>query len=67
MFRILPRDEKFFELFGEQANVLHEASGLLVQMLETHDRDVREHANRIKSLEHRGDQMTPRGSTTFWI
>jgi len=58
MFRILPRDEKFFELFGEQAEVLHEAAGLLVKMLETDDRDVREHANRIKSLEHRGDQMT---------
>lgn len=58
MFRILPRDEKFFELFAEQAAVLQEAAGLLVQMLEGASRDVREHANRIKALEHRGDTMT---------
>jgi uncharacterized protein len=58
MFHILPRDEKFFALFGEQAIVLHEAAGLLVQMLETDDRDVRERANRIKALEHRGDTIT---------
>jgi uncharacterized protein len=58
MFRILPREEKFFKLFGEQADVLHEAARLLVQMLEAQDRDVRESANRIKALEHRGDAMT---------
>jgi hypothetical protein len=58
MFRILPRDEKFFELFAAQATVVHEASGSLVHMLETLDDNVREHANRIKALEHRGDTMT---------
>ncbi len=58
MFRLLPKDEKFFELFAEQANCVHEAAKLLAQMLEGDDRDVREQANRIKSLEHRGDTLT---------
>ncbi len=58
MFRILPRDVKFFELFKEQATVLAEAASVLVEMLEGDNRDVREQANHIKSLEHRGDTMT---------
>ena len=58
MVRILPRQEKFFDLFGEQAGVLHEAAQVLLRMLEGADHDVRDMADEIKKLEHRGDTMT---------
>ena len=58
MVRILPREEKFFELFGEQAGVLHAAAKVLVEMMEKADHNVGEGANEIKKLEHRGDTMT---------
>ncbi len=58
MVRILPREQKFFELFGEQAGVLHEAAKVLLEMMEKCDHNVGEGANAIKKLEHRGDTMT---------
>ncbi len=56
--RFLPREQKFFELFGQQAAVLHEAAGVLRKMMEGTDGDVRDLAEEIKKLEHRGDTMT---------
>lgn len=56
--RFLPKEEKFFELFGEQAGVLHEAAGALRKMMEGADGDVRDWADEIRKLEHRGDTMT---------
>ena len=58
MLRILPREEKFFVIFAEQAGVLHEAAKILVQMFENAGEDPAERANAIKRLEHRGDTMT---------
>jgi predicted phosphate transport protein (TIGR00153 family) len=57
MFRLLPKDEKFFEMFLNAANNIQEAAKLLKEMLESgenFDRFVRE----IKELEHAGDKMT---------
>ena len=56
--RFLPREEKFFELFGEQAGVLHEAAEVLTRMMEGASQGLAEGANEIKKLEHRGDTMT---------
>ncbi len=58
MLRILPREEKFFQLFGEQAGVLHEAAKVLVEMLESAGEKDSDFANEIRKLEHRGDTMT---------
>jgi len=58
MIRILPREEKFFELFAEQAEVLAEAARILLEMMEKPDDQIWDRASQIKSLEHRGDQMT---------
>ncbi|HEX9972910.1 MAG TPA: DUF47 family protein [bacterium] len=57
MFRLLPKDEKFFEMFLIAAKNIQEAAKLLKEMLESgknFDRYVRE----IKELEHAGDKMT---------
>jgi hypothetical protein len=57
MFRLLPKDEKFFEMFLNAAKNIQEAAKLLKEMLESgknFDRYVRE----IKELEHAGDKMT---------
>lgn len=56
--RILPREDKFVELFNQQAGVMHEAAGVLLDMMEGDGKGVRERANQIKGLEHRGDTMT---------
>ena len=58
MVRILPKEEKFFDLFAEQAGVLHEAVQVLLKMMEGADHDLRDLADEIKKLEHRGDTMT---------
>lgn len=58
MFRLLPREEKFFVLFAEQATVLHEASKLLLEMMEGGGDGIRDKADHIKKLEHRGDSIT---------
>jgi uncharacterized protein Yka (UPF0111/DUF47 family) len=56
--RILPREDAFVELFTQQAGVLHEAAGVLLDMMEGTGKDIRERANHIKALEHRGDTIT---------
>lgn len=54
---LIPRDVKFFDLFSEQAENIHEAAKILVHLFE-HYRDVEMQVNEIKSIEHRGDQLT---------
>jgi uncharacterized protein len=58
MFNLLPKEEKFFESFASQAGVLHEAAGILLEMLDKPGPDAPEKANNIKKLEHRSDNMT---------
>ena len=58
MVRILPKEEKFFDLFAEQAGVLHEAAQVLLKMMGGADHDLRDLANEIKKLKHCGDTMT---------
>ena len=56
-FRLIPRDESFFDLFEKQADILLEAAGVLVEAtsrLET----LPERAKRLERLEHDGDQLT---------
>jgi predicted phosphate transport protein (TIGR00153 family) len=56
MVRLIPRDEKFFDLFTKVGELLVEASRKLEAMLETYDRlDVR--VAEIQALEKQGDQV----------
>jgi len=56
--RLLPRDERFFDLFTGVAERTVEAAGLLKQMLES-DPARRGHlVDQIKRLEHEADELT---------
>ncbi len=57
MFRLVPKEEKFFEMFTSMAQNAHESSKLLTQMMEVPTK-IRETAENIKALEHKGDRMT---------
>ena len=55
--QLIPRDEKFYELFQEQAENVHEAAEKLVSLFSDYT-DVEKHVTEIKFVEHRGDQLT---------
>src|ERR1051326_2219059 len=59
MFGVSRRDHLFFDLFGSQARVSREAAVLLNEVLTTLT-DVPARVERIKSLEHQGDELTHR-------
>ena len=56
MFKLIPKEEKFFDMFSAMAENAHGASKLLRQMLESGG-DSSDIADNIKSLEHKGDRM----------
>lgn len=55
--RILPREEKFYELFLTQVDLISEASRLLLQGVKTGNARLTEVAKDIKRLEHQGDDV----------
>lgn len=56
MSRILPRETTFFDLFDKQAENIHSAAEALVVMF-TDFTNPQEKAERVKDLEHIGDDM----------
>jgi predicted phosphate transport protein (TIGR00153 family) len=56
MVRLIPRDERFQELFEEDARLLLEASRKLEEMVDVYDR-LEERVAEIRVLEHRGDEI----------
>ncbi len=56
MVRIIPRDEKFQELFVEDARNMLEAAHKLEDMIGVYDR-LEERVAEIRALEHRGDEI----------
>lgn len=54
---LIPHDEKFYDLFREQAENIHKASGMLASLFEDYT-DVEKRVTEIKFLEHKGDQLT---------
>lgn len=56
MVRLIPRDEKFFELFITDGENLLEAARKLESMVATYDR-LDERVAEIQALEKRGDQI----------
>jgi len=59
MFGMARRDRLFFDLFGSQARVSHEAAVILDEAL-TSLADLPARVHRIKSLEHQGDELAHR-------
>lgn len=57
MVRLIPRDTKFFELFENMASNVTEGARVLHQILQTFE-NVEAGVQRIKEIEHRGDDMT---------
>lgn len=57
MFRLIPREEKFFDLFEESARNLERAAQALKDLMEAGGNFV-EGAERIKALESEGDRLT---------
>jgi hypothetical protein len=58
-FRLIPREEKFFDLFEESAGIIVRAAGAFQDMIAVFDR-LEERAREIKELEHAGDLCTER-------
>jgi predicted phosphate transport protein (TIGR00153 family) len=56
--RLLPRDEKFFDLFSSVANFSVEAAKLQVDLLKADSLRRRAIVDAIKRLEHQADQVT---------
>lgn len=54
---LIPRDEKFYDLFRDLAENIHEAAVKLAALFEDF-RDVEKRVTEIKFVEHRGDQIT---------
>ena len=57
MVRLIPRDTRFFDLFADMAGNLGEAARVLRQTLQDFH-NVEERVQRLKEIEHRGDEMT---------
>lgn len=58
MFRLIPREEKFFEFFEKAANNILEGARVLVQMTEEGNVKFQERWKRLEELEHVGDKIT---------
>lgn len=58
-FTLVPREEKFFEMFEEDAQNLVEIAQLLADLVNNW-RNVEEKVSQITDLEHEGDEITHR-------
>ena len=56
-FRLVPRDESFFAMFVRQATNIELAAQELLELVTVFD-DVQARADRIRDLEHDGDEIT---------
>jgi predicted phosphate transport protein (TIGR00153 family) len=67
-FRLIPKEESFYELFVQQSQILVSASELLKDIVDNFD-DIKPRAGRMHDLEHEGDEVTHevmrRLNTTF--
>src|SRR5947209_7415047 len=57
MVRLVPRDVKFFQMFADMANNLGDGARLLKQTLDDF-KDIETRVQKLKDIEHRGDEMT---------
>ena len=57
MFNLIPKDEKFYEMFNTIAENIHAGALLLSEMFQNLE-NTAEYRGKIKDVEHRGDTMT---------
>ena len=57
MFGLIPKEEKFFQMFQEMGGIIVEGAKELKDMLD-HYTDPPASQKRIKDIEHRGDTQT---------
>lgn len=57
MFGLIPKDEKFFEMFSEMSKIIIEGAELLREMFENFD-EAKIIQKKIKDVEHKGDSKT---------
>ncbi|OGN84627.1 MAG: hypothetical protein A2X23_11505 [Chloroflexi bacterium GWC2_73_18] len=66
--RLIPREERFFDMFVEDAANVLKAARALEAMLRTYE-DVEQHAKELFAMEHHGDELSHaigrRLNTTF--
>jgi uncharacterized protein len=55
--RLIPREEKFYDLFRDRAGLIQDAALKLVALFEDF-KDVEKQVSEIKFIEHKGDQLT---------
>jgi uncharacterized protein len=67
-FRLVPREESFYDLFVQQSGILVQSAELLLHII-SEFQDVKSRARRLHDLEHEGDEVTHevmrRLNTTF--
>ncbi|MGH2682203.1 MAG: DUF47 domain-containing protein [Actinomycetota bacterium] len=67
-FRLIPREESFYELYVQDGRLLGQAAELLRQIVESYD-DVPAKVRRLHDIEHEADEVTHeimrRLNTTF--
>jgi predicted phosphate transport protein (TIGR00153 family) len=56
-FRLIPREEKFYDEFERLASIVLKAAGMLQEATERFE-TLAENAKRVERLEHDGDQIT---------
>ena len=56
-FRLIPREEKFFDLFEDGAQNIVQASQILKKLIDTGE-NVEQRVEEIAELEHKGDSIT---------
>lgn len=57
MLRIIPKEEKYFELFNQMASEITEGAKLLKRLFEDFD-NYTQYADQIKQIEHKCDDIT---------
>lgn len=57
LFRLIPQEERFFEMFNRSAENVREGAEALLDLLENYT-DVERKARRLKDIEHTGDEIT---------
>jgi predicted phosphate transport protein (TIGR00153 family) len=55
MFSLTPKEDKFFHLFVESANIAYRAANALVEFLQDLD-NAEENLKKVKEIEHEGDK-----------
>ena len=57
-FSLLPREDKYFDMFTQMAVKIEEAAGILIEMINSDGSDFSSYTKRIKDVEHSCDQLT---------